>query len=109
MANSSYYWGTMSIDDTRYPGYDFPVGFVSSKKHHQQWADLEQGGHAPDKDYDQPCWGCHDPHGGGEHDMRTSIKEDGVTIPTANDNDTLCLACHAGLGPFASVTKEDRP
>jgi hypothetical protein len=36
----------------------------------------------------------------------TRIVDDGLTIPTENDNDTLCLACHATHGAFEEITKE---
>jgi hypothetical protein len=53
------------------------------------------------------CSDCHDPHEAAQaHQIRTSVVEDGVTIPTAVDDNTLCLACHAGFGPFADLDKE---
>ena len=32
--------------------------------------------------------------------------QDGLEIPTANDNNTLCLACHATHGDFEDITFE---
>ena len=36
----------------------------------------------------------------------TRIQDGELTIPTSNDNDTLCLACHATHGDFEEITKE---
>jgi len=36
----------------------------------------------------------------------TSITDDGLRIPTSNDNNTLCLACHATHEPFEEITPE---
>jgi len=88
--------------------YNFPT-YVAAKQHHQQWTDLEQGPHSPDKAFSDQvtCWSCHDPHqAAGDHQVRDTIVENGVTIKTQNDDDSLCLACHAGDdGPFVTLTK----
>lgn len=53
------------------------------------------------------CTDCHSPHREAQpHMIRTSIVEDGIRIPTRVDNNTLCLACHTGFGPFADLTPE---
>jgi predicted CXXCH cytochrome family protein len=78
-------WG-----DTRYDVVN------SSKQHHQQWADMVEsakraGTHARNPYQLVACFDCHSPHGSSiEHDLRQ----------TAKDN-TLCLTCHGGHGPFA--------
>ena len=88
-------------------GITFPT-YIASKQHHQQWTDMEQGPHAPDKDFDPTCWSCHDPHkAAGDHQIKDSITASGVTVATKNDDNTLCLACHAGSGPFAGITLAD--
>ena len=85
--------------------YNFPT-YVAAKQHHQQWTDMEQGPHGTDQSFDVTCWSCHDPHApAGSHQIRETIVEDGVTIRTQNDDDSLCLACHAGFGDFAGLTK----
>ena len=98
---------------TQNPGYwpnEMPWGKFS-KAHHQQYDDMLKSPHAqynPDKPWiDLSCWTCHDPHEEkNEHQVVTEIDEDGVVIPTEADNNTLCLACHSGHGPFAELTKE---
>jgi len=85
--------------------YAFPT-YVAAKQHHQQWTDMEQGPHGTNKSFDVTCWSCHDPHApAGSHQIRDTIVENGITIKTRNDDDSLCLACHAGSGDFAGLTK----
>lgn len=87
--------------------YNFPT-YVAAKQHHQQWSDLEQGPHSPDKasSGQVTCFSCHDPHAAaGDHQVRSTLVKSGVTIRTQNDDDSLCLACHAGSGDFAGLTK----
>ncbi len=82
--------------------YDFPT-YVASRQNHQQWTDLEQGPHAADVS-GNTCWSCHDPHKpagnpdadpGDDHQIVSTITQAGVTIATRDDDNTLCLACHA--------------
>ncbi|MBN2433300.1 MAG: hypothetical protein JXQ27_17650 [Acidobacteria bacterium] len=49
------------------------------------------------------CTECHSPHSKRQSgQIRTSIEG----IPTAVDDNTLCLACHATHGAFADITTE---
>jgi len=55
----------------------------------------------------EPCVACHSPHSKRQTaQLRTSITnaQTSTTMPTSPENDTLCLACHATHGPFASIT-----
>jgi predicted CXXCH cytochrome family protein len=59
-----------------------------SVKHHQQYSDVQQSGHAF---VETGCGDCHDVHGGSpgaEHMLRAP-----------NDDNTLCLGCHGPDGP----------
>ncbi|PNU19725.1 hypothetical protein C2E25_11055 [Geothermobacter hydrogeniphilus] len=100
---TSQYWG----------GEPSSGDFQASVKHHQQYIDILQGPHSPTgSDPDVPrCYTCHDMHNNsdpGAHQVVTNRVDDGVKMTTANDNDTLCLSCHAGMpGPFVNLTKED--
>ncbi|WP_025324090.1 multiheme c-type cytochrome [Deferrisoma camini] len=83
---------------------------LGSKAHHQQGMDLNLGPHAPDKPYDAPCFECHDVHrGADEVEAAIAGEIEGVTIPVEDgeaDGVVLCLACHAGFGPFGSLDKD---
>jgi len=75
----------------------------TSNHHHQQYIDFhesEKPGHS------LRCYNCHDIHNDVKHHMRTEIDRDGVLIATDNDNNTLCLACHAGEEYFEALTPE---
>jgi hypothetical protein len=77
-----------------YTGYIFPT-YLASRQHHQQWTDIEQGPHSADVG-GNTCWSCHDPHeAAGDHQVRDSVTADGVTLSTRNDDNSLCLSCHA--------------
>lgn len=47
------------------------------------------------------CSDCHDPHSGARKLPRTQR----AGTATSFENNTLCLSCHAGSGPFASLSK----
>ena len=78
----------------------------TSKQHHQQYEDLYQSTKPTFQFHMIKCVECHSPHKGGKHMVVTSIEEDGLSIPTENDNNTLCLACHATHGDFEDITPE---
>jgi len=86
-------------------GY-WPDG-MTSKQHHQQFEDFYRSSKPTFQFHPVRCSECHDPHGTSKHQIRTEIRDGNLVIPTANDNNTLCLACHATHGPFASITKEE--
>jgi hypothetical protein len=79
---------------------------INSRQHHQQYEDLYNSPKPTFVFHPVKCVECHSPHRGGKHMVVTRIVDDGLTIPTENDNDTLCLACHATHGAFEEITKE---
>lgn len=89
-------------------GY-WPDG-TTSKQHHQQLSDLYRSSKPTNPFHPVRCFDCHDPHGSANKNMIVeSIHDDrtNLDIPTANNNNTLCLACHATHGDFSSISKEE--
>ncbi len=53
------------------------------------------------------CSDCHDPHQEAQrHQIRDHVIEDGIRIDTAVEDNTLCLACHAGHGDFEELNAQ---
>ena len=105
-------WADYYIDHGGYFGDGQNEGEAkSSKSHHQQYFDLYESS-KPNYIYHQvTCYECHDVHNTEKHQIRTEIvQEDAngndLAIATENDNNTLCLACHASHGDFATLTPE---
>ena len=92
------YWGGVAATSSG--------DFIGAKTNHQQQQDLAAGQHGLG-DEDGLCFSCHDMHSATRlHMVASSISAGGVEVATDNDNNTLCLACHAGQGDFASLTPE---
>jgi hypothetical protein len=77
-----------------------------ARPHSQELLDLRRSVHYNNSYQRLTCFDCHNPHtldGGpaslkkGEYDFASA----------AYGNNTLCLACHAGSGPFTAVTTAD--
>ncbi len=81
---------------------------INSRQHHQQWLDFIKSPKPGFQFHPVQCVECHDPHGRttNPHLIRDQLVERGVPIPTQADNNTLCLACHAGFGPFRDLGKQ---
>jgi hypothetical protein len=108
-------WGTKTLTGTYDTSNTFPE-YVSSKSHHQQWDDIEQGMHGSEKQplgEDLTCWSCHNVHSVDKpHNIRTSVaitnaSNKKFTVSTDANENTLCLACHAESAPFASISIQD--
>ena len=68
--------------------------FVSSKSHHQQYLDLQNGPHSPDASYDGVCFDCHNPHSPSsrKHMMATEITRGAETFKNLeNDKNNVIL------------------
>ncbi len=98
-------------DGGGYYGDEASTGPKSSRKHRQQFLDFYQSSKPTFMYGGVTCFDCHDVHNDNKHQMRREVEEedangDPLMIATDNDNNTLCLACHATHGDFASITKE---
>jgi len=79
-----------------------------AKQHHQQWDDLYESSKPTFVYHEVRCSECHNSHRNtaNKHQIVDSIDDGGLTIATSNDNNTLCLACHAGHGDFEEISVE---
>jgi hypothetical protein len=89
-------------------GGDWPDG-KTSKKHRQQFLGFYESSKPTFQFHQVTCYECHDVHNEVKHHIREEIEEEDslgtFIIATENDNNTLCLACHATHGDFEDITK----
>jgi hypothetical protein len=80
---------------------------ITARQHHQQYQELLTSKHVTNPFAKLSCFTCHDPHkAAGDHQVRDSLAVGTDKFKVANDDNTLCLACHATHGPFAAITKD---
>jgi hypothetical protein len=85
-----------TIDNNSY----WPDG-ETSYEHNQHYSEMRRSGHATLR-----CSDCHDPHAQvNAPQIVTQRTEGNLVIPTRFENNTLCLSCHAGKGPFQKISK----
>ena len=74
----------------------------TSYEHNQHFSEMNRSGHAKLR-----CSDCHDPHAQvNAPQIVTHRTEGGIEIATRNENNTLCLSCHAGKGPFQNISQQ---
>ena len=84
---------------------------INSRQHHQQYFDFIESPKPGFRFHPVKCIECHDSHGftTNKHLIRDYIVEHDdngeVFIPTRDENDTLCLSCHASHGSFSEISK----
>lgn len=83
----------------------------TSKSHRQQFLGFYESSKPTFQFHNVTCFECHDVHNTEKHHIRTEIEEEDsngvpITVVTENDNNTLCLACHATHGDFENISVE---
>ena len=91
-------------------GGNWPDG-RSSVKHHQQFYDFYESSKPTYEFHNVTCFECHNVHNAEKHHVRRHRTEEDSTgaviaIATDNDDNTLCLSCHATHGDFAAIPVE---
>ena len=73
----------------------------TSYEHNQHYSEMNRSRHAKLR-----CSDCHDPHAQvNAPQIVTQRNEGGVVIATRNEDNTLCLSCHASKGAFQNISK----
>ncbi len=102
--------GDMVADIFSDGGGDWPDG-KTSKKHRQQFLGFSESSKPTFEFHQVTCYECHDVHNTEKNHIRAELVEEDsldapITVATENDNNTLCLACHATHGPFEDIPVE---
>lgn len=85
---------------------------TESRQHHQQGNDYAFSAHSKSRFGAVGCNTCHNVHNSEKGHIREAmiVKTAAgaeITLKTAVRDNTQCLACHAGHGPFAELKTED--
>jgi Secretion system C-terminal sorting domain len=102
--------GDMVADIYENRGGDWGDG-VTSSSHHQQFWDLYESSKPSFEFHQVTCFECHDVHNEVKHHIREEIPETdslgaAIMVTSENDNNTLCLSCHATHGAFEDISVE---
>ena len=77
------------------------------RQHHQQYHDMMGSAHYTNSFVEMSCFTCHSSHKPtpNENDIVDSLTVGADRFKVSDKDNTLCLACHATHGPFASIQK----
>lgn len=76
----------------------------TSYEHNQHYSELNRSSHVIKAG--MRCFDCHDPHSRGNHSqIRTQISVGGRLVSVRDEDNSLCLACHAGKEPFGVLSR----
>lgn len=80
---------------------------VTSRSHRQQYQDYVGSGHYTTTSMEITCFTCHTSHRAtpNPHLVTDSLTVGGTRFRVRNEDNTLCLACHATQGPFAGIQR----
>lgn len=80
---------------------------VSARQHHQQYQEMIGSAHYNNPFVEITCFTCHTAHSNSpnSHSLIDSLTVGPTRFKVDNDDNTLCLSCHATFGPFAAIPK----
>lgn len=79
----------------------------TARQHHQQYQEMLGSKHWDNPWVEVTCFTCHTAHSNSpnSHNIVDSLTVGADRFAVENDNNTLCLSCHATHGPFAAIPK----
>jgi hypothetical protein len=83
------------------------VDIAVPRQHHQQYHDMLGSAHYTNSFVEITCFTCHSSHKAtpNDKDIVDSLTVGTTRFKVSDKDNTLCLACHATQGPFASIQK----
>jgi hypothetical protein len=80
---------------------------VTARQHHQQYQELLSSKHYDNPYVEITCFTCHTSHDNTPNDYQVvdTLEVNGTKYDVENDDNTLCLSCHATHGPFTNIPK----
>lgn len=82
-----------------------------SRQHHQQFHDFKRSSKWEYANHKVTCYECHDVHADTKAQVREVMEVDSggknLKIPVQVNDNSLCLSCHAGFGPFDTLKRDD--
>ncbi|MBL8233493.1 MAG: hypothetical protein JNL98_33660 [Bryobacterales bacterium] len=84
----------------------------TSRQHHQQLNDLMKSAKWEFEFHKSTCSDCHETHNDNRAHLRDTIRVEAspgnaLNINVKGNTNALCLACHAGFGPFDKLKRAD--
>ncbi|MBI4877561.1 MAG: hypothetical protein HY822_23265 [Acidobacteria bacterium] len=87
----------------------YPDG-VTSRQHHQQLNDFMRSAKWEFASHKVTCFECHDVHADTKAQIRqaVTVERSGrkFNVPVKVEDNSLCLSCHAGYGPFDKLAPD---
>ncbi len=82
-----------------------------SRQHHQQFQDFKNSAKWEFAYHKVTCMDCHNVHNTNEHNIIDTMTVDGpdgatLKLSVKVEDNSLCLGCHAGFGPFQALKRE---
>jgi hypothetical protein len=83
---------------------------ITARDHNQQYQEMLTTLHYTNPFEEVVCFTCHTAHPGdsnpNDHNLIDTMTVGTLKIKVNDDDNTLCLSCHATHGPFAGISKD---
>jgi hypothetical protein len=102
-------WSERQVDGEAFWDPIATGGKLYGQAHRQQYTMLSQSAHVNNPYYKTTCTDCHSPHTLylSSPTVKSAASDKYAFTEADFRNNVSCLTCHAGYGPFATVSKDD--